>query len=59
MYMAIFFCLSKKRSAISRTQACNDIEAGHAAEGKDLTEATMILSHKEAIAMLLEAEQHV
>lgn len=37
----------------------NLIEAGQAAEGKDLTETTMILNHKEAIAMLLEAVQDI
>ena len=37
----------------------NLIEAGQSAEGKDLTETTMILNHKEAIAMLLEAVQDI
>ena len=37
----------------------NLIEAGQVAEGKDLTETTMILNHKEAIAMLLEAVQDI
>ena len=37
----------------------NLIEAGQAAEGKDLTETTMILNHKEAIAMLLEGVQDI
>ena len=37
----------------------NLVEAGQVAEGKDLTETTMILNHKEAIAMLPEAVQDI
>ena len=37
----------------------NLIEAGRVAEGKALTETTMILNHKNAIEMLLEAAQDI
>ncbi len=38
----------------TRLDTQNLIEAGQVAEGKDLTEATMILNHKRAIELLIE-----
>jgi len=43
----------------TRLDTQNLIEAGEAADGKDRTEATMILNHKTAIELLIEEAQEI